>query len=186
VLDEHGELVAETAVPADGDGLRGLAQRLAGRGVRAVIESMNGARFVHDTLEEHGWEVLIADAQRVKGLAPLACSVSVCLDASLGPSIRRARLASSVAGGAIENRIREQGSADRTTVGAYRHRKTPQTRGFSEERRTRLELATLSLGSGRTIAWLSPLPGRWDQNGTRSAHPMALLTRAALRSSGCT
>ena len=30
--------------------------------VRAVIESMNGARFVHDTLEEHGWEVLIADA----------------------------------------------------------------------------------------------------------------------------
>ena len=41
--------------------------------VRAVIESMNGARFVHDTLEEHGWEVLVADAQKVKGLAPLAC-----------------------------------------------------------------------------------------------------------------
>jgi hypothetical protein len=36
---------------------------LAGRRVRAVIESMNGARFVHDTLEERGWEVLIADAQ---------------------------------------------------------------------------------------------------------------------------
>jgi transposase len=53
--------------------LRGLARRLAGRRVRAVIESMNGARFVHDTLEERGWEVLIADAQRVKGLAPLAC-----------------------------------------------------------------------------------------------------------------
>jgi hypothetical protein len=47
----------------------------------------------------------------------------------------------------VENRIREQGSADRTAVGAYRHRKTPHTRGFSEERRTRLELATLSLGS---------------------------------------
>jgi hypothetical protein len=27
--------------------------------VRAVIESMTGARFVHDTLEEHGWEVLV-------------------------------------------------------------------------------------------------------------------------------
>jgi transposase len=34
---------------------------------------MNGARFVHDELVEHGWEVLIADAQEVKGLAPLAC-----------------------------------------------------------------------------------------------------------------
>ncbi len=41
--------------------------------MRAVIESMNGARFVHDTLEELGWEVLVADAQKVKGLAPLAC-----------------------------------------------------------------------------------------------------------------
>jgi transposase len=28
---------------------------------------------VRDTLEEHGWEVLIADAQKVKRLAPLAC-----------------------------------------------------------------------------------------------------------------
>ena len=38
-----------------------------------MIESMNGARFVHDTRECHGWDVQIADAQRVKGLAPLAC-----------------------------------------------------------------------------------------------------------------
>ena len=44
-----------------------------GEPVRAVIESMTGARFVHDTLEELGWEVLVADAQKVKGLAPLAC-----------------------------------------------------------------------------------------------------------------
>ena len=34
---------------------------------------MTGARFVRDTLEERGWEVLVADAQKVKGLAPLAC-----------------------------------------------------------------------------------------------------------------
>jgi hypothetical protein len=73
LLDGHGEVVAEGAVPADADGLRGLAGRLAGRRVRAVIESMNGARFVHDTLEEHAWDVLIADAQKVNGPAPLAC-----------------------------------------------------------------------------------------------------------------
>ena len=41
--------------------------------VRGVVESMNGARFVHDELIKYGWEVLVADAQRVKGLAPLAC-----------------------------------------------------------------------------------------------------------------
>jgi transposase len=38
-----------------------------------VIESMTGARLVHDTLERQGWGVEIADAQEVKGLAPLAC-----------------------------------------------------------------------------------------------------------------
>jgi hypothetical protein len=72
LLDEAGGLLAETAVPSDAGGLRGLAGRLAGHQVGAVIESMNGARFVHDTLEEYGWEVLVADAQKVKGLAPLA------------------------------------------------------------------------------------------------------------------
>jgi transposase len=41
--------------------------------VRAALESMNGARFVHDRLELAGWEVEIADALKVKGLAPLAC-----------------------------------------------------------------------------------------------------------------
>jgi transposase len=52
-----------------------LAERL-GRyheQVGAAIESMNGARFVHDRLELAGWRVEIADTQKVKGLAPLAC-----------------------------------------------------------------------------------------------------------------
>jgi hypothetical protein len=34
---------------------------------------MTGARLVHDTLEQQGWAVEIADAHKVKGLAPLAC-----------------------------------------------------------------------------------------------------------------
>jgi transposase len=73
LVDEAGELVDHFAAPPDGDGLAHLAARLSGERVRAVIESMTGARFIHDTLEELGWEVLVADAQKVKGLAPLAC-----------------------------------------------------------------------------------------------------------------
>jgi transposase len=75
VLDEGGETVEVGAAPPDADGLHLLADRLARRGqpVAAAIESMNGARFVHDQLERHGWEVEIADAAKVKGLAPLAC-----------------------------------------------------------------------------------------------------------------
>src|SRR3954453_9979042 len=106
LVDDAGELVEHTAAPPDVDGLRRLAERLAGTQVRAVIESMNGARFVHDTLEEHGWEVLVADAQKGKGLAPLACKTDR-IDARVlaelswralvpaiwlpGPSIRRER-----------------------------------------------------------------------------------------------
>ena len=75
LLSSQGEIVDEWASPPDADGLRGLAARPAmwAPAVRGVIESMNGARFVHDQLEEHGWDVLIADATKVKGLAPLAC-----------------------------------------------------------------------------------------------------------------
>ena len=75
LLSEQAEIVEEFAVPPDADGLRGLMRRVIAHGqpVRGVIESMTGARFVHDALERHGWDVLIADAQKVKGLAPLAC-----------------------------------------------------------------------------------------------------------------
>jgi transposase len=54
LLSARGEPVAETAAPPDADGLRGLADRVGRyrQPVRAVIESMNGARLVHDTLEE--------------------------------------------------------------------------------------------------------------------------------------
>jgi transposase len=75
LLDAEGASVEVGASPPDADGLRGLSERLARHGtpIRAAIESMNGARFVHDRLELAGWQVEIADAQKVKGLAPLAC-----------------------------------------------------------------------------------------------------------------
>jgi transposase len=75
LLDEDGETVEVGAAPPDADGLHGLAMRVGRhrQPLQAAIESMTGARFVHDQLELHGWEVEIADAAKVKGLAPLAC-----------------------------------------------------------------------------------------------------------------
>jgi transposase len=78
-LDYHasladGEVVAVGACPPDRDGLAHLVHGLGAEGpVLAAIESMSGARFVHDQLELAGWDARIADARRVKGLAPLAC-----------------------------------------------------------------------------------------------------------------
>ena len=70
-----GEIVDRGASPTDSEGLDRLAQRLLAHDpqVLAVVESMNGARFVHDQLELHDIDVQICDAERAKGLAPLAC-----------------------------------------------------------------------------------------------------------------
>jgi transposase len=76
LLSEEGEHLDQLAVAPDVDSLRTLARRIEEvhrEPVCAVVESMTGARIVHDTLEQEGWEVEIADAQKVKGLAPLAC-----------------------------------------------------------------------------------------------------------------
>jgi transposase len=76
LLSGSGEHVDQLAAAPDVDALRTLARRIDEvhrEPVCGVIESMTGARLVHDTLEQEGWDVEIADAQKVKGLAPLAC-----------------------------------------------------------------------------------------------------------------
>jgi hypothetical protein len=76
LLSGQGEHLDQLVVPPDVDSLRRLARRIDGvhgEPISAVVESMTGARLVHDTLEQAGWSVEIADAQKVKGLAPLAC-----------------------------------------------------------------------------------------------------------------
>ena len=75
LLGDDGEHLDQLAVAPDVDSLKTLARRIDEthrQPVCAVIESMTGARIVHDTLEQAGWSVEIADAQKVKGLAPLA------------------------------------------------------------------------------------------------------------------
>src|SRR5262249_58564899 len=67
-----GTVVDAGAVPPDLDGFGRLVHRLGDAEVVAVVETMNGARFVHDQLELAGWDVRIADAQR-RALAPVAC-----------------------------------------------------------------------------------------------------------------
>jgi len=79
VIFDQGELVDHFTASADRDRAYGLTRRVAvyDEPVRGVVESMNGARFVRDELVAHGWEVLVANAQKVKGLAPLACKTRI-------------------------------------------------------------------------------------------------------------
>jgi len=74
LLDEDGVTLETLQVRPDRDALRTLVARIARhrQPISAAIESMTGARFVHDELELAGWDVEIADALKVKGLGPLA------------------------------------------------------------------------------------------------------------------
>src|SRR4051812_39891288 len=67
VMDAMGAPVLVTSAAPDAGGLASLASRVGefGQPVTAAIESMTGARFVHDQLELRGWQVQIADAVKV-------------------------------------------------------------------------------------------------------------------------
>jgi len=77
LISSEGELVEHFRAPADRDGLYGLTRRVAvyGEPVRGIVESMNGARFVH-----------------VKGLAPLACKTDKSAWAAAHPGAMKCLL----------------------------------------------------------------------------------------------
>ena len=67
LIGDGGQVVGRLAAPPDADGLRHLVERVGPQGrVRGVIESMTGARLIHDRLEEHGWDVLVADDEQLR------------------------------------------------------------------------------------------------------------------------
>ncbi len=71
-MSAGGVIGAEGFTPADEEGLAKLVLRL-GSEVKACLEMMSGAVWVRDRLRAAGWQVEVADARRVKAVAPLAC-----------------------------------------------------------------------------------------------------------------
>jgi transposase len=71
-LKDSGAIEGEGLIAADEDGLAGLALRL-GPEVKACVEMMSGAIWVKDQLELAGWSVEVAQARKVRDIAPLAC-----------------------------------------------------------------------------------------------------------------
>ena len=105
-LTAGGELV-EGVMPADENGLARLVARL-GPDVRGCIEMMSGAVWVRDRLAECGWTIAIADARKVKALAPLACKTDR-VDARVLAELARRDLVPTVWVPALDDRaIRER------------------------------------------------------------------------------
>lgn len=63
-----------------------------GDDVKACVEMMSGAVWVRDRLRSAGWQVEVADARRVKAVAPLACKTDR-VDARVLAKVGRKELA---------------------------------------------------------------------------------------------
>jgi transposase len=105
-LSPGGELT-EGTITADEDGLVRLVSRL-GPEVHGCIEMMSGAPWVRDSLAVCGWRIQIADARKVKAIAPLACKTDR-VDARVLADLARRDLVPELWVPPIEDRaIREQ------------------------------------------------------------------------------
>lgn len=169
LLCEDGSRIEQGAILPDADGLRGLVRRLEvfREPVCAAIESMNGARFVHDRLEELGWKVEIADAQKVKGLAPLACKTDR-IDAWVLAELSRRDLVPAI--WLPDPAVRSERERSRWRLHLVRHRTALKNRVHS----TLLAfgkpcpVSDLFGTRGRELLARLDLPEPWDQTVTAS------------------
>jgi transposase len=158
-LGEDGAVVVRGADPPDADGLRHLAGRLPGP-VIATIESMGGARFVHDQLELQGWDVRVADAVKVKGLAPLACKTDK-IDAHVLAELARLDLIPEV--WLPDPRVRAERELVRFRLHLVHHRTSLKNRVHSALTQHGLPRPAEHLFTQKGRAWLAaaPVPDPW-------------------------
>src|SRR5262249_48085095 len=155
-----GTVVDAGAGPPALAGFGRLVHRLGDAEVVAVVETMNGARFVHDRLELAGWDVRIADAQRARALAPLACKTDR-IDAQVLAELARRDLVPEV--WLPDPRVRGERERARFRLHLVKHRTMLKTRITQTRVAQGLARPTRPLfgPSGRVVLERLPLPEPW-------------------------
>jgi transposase len=171
ILTTEGEDLQVGASPPDGEGLDALAEQIAarypGEPIRAAIESMNGARFVHDRLEQCGWEVEIADALKVKGLAPLAAKTDK-IDAWVLAELSRIDLVPAIWLPDPEIRAERERSRYRLHLGSHRSRLKNRIHATLLAHGIPCRVSDLFGKEGRRLLGEMDLPEPWRTNVTAS------------------
>jgi transposase len=177
VLDEEGRTVEVAAVRPDADALRTLAGRVLRHGheVSAAIESMTGARFVHDSLEFHGWDVAIADAAKVKGIAPLAAKTDK-IDARVLAELARRDLVPEI--WLPDPSVRAERERARFRLHLIRHRTALKNRIHATLMTFGHPVSVTDLfgETGRELLTALALPEPWDRTLTTSLRMVDALT----------
>jgi transposase len=158
-LAPGGELAGEGQLPADRDGLARLVLEL-GDDVSACLEMMSGALWVRDELTACGWQVEVADARKVKTIAPLAAKTDK-IDARVLAELSRRGLVPALWLPSLDQRALRERLRRRMHLVRLRTSAKGRIFGLQTQWGVRISLARLRRADGLTLLERAGVPDVW-------------------------
>lgn len=161
-LSPGGEVAGEGRIAADRDGLARLVLEL-GDEVKACLEMMSGALWVRDQLVACGWQVEVADARKVKTVAPLAAKTDK-VDARLLSELSRRELVPALWLPSLDERALRERLRRRMHLVRLRTSAKARIAGLQTQWGVRVSLARLRRGDGLTLLERAGVPDVWRRS----------------------
>src|SRR3989440_4572090 len=161
-LDPGGEIAGEGRFAADRDGLARLVLEL-GDEVTACLEMMSGALWVRDELVACGWQVEVADARKVKTVAPLAAKTDR-VDARLLAELSRRQLVPALWLPALDQRALRERLRRRMHLVRLRTSAKARIAGLQTQWGVRVSLARLRRADGMALLERAGVPEVWRRS----------------------
>jgi transposase len=158
-LTEGGEVAGEGRIAADRDGLARLVLEL-GDEVNACLEMMSGALWVRDQLVACGWQVEVADARKVKTVAPLAAKTDK-VDARLLAELCRRELVPALWLPSLDQRALRERLRRRMHLVRLRTSAKARIAGLQTQWGVRVSLARLRRADGLMLLERAGVPEVW-------------------------
>jgi transposase len=157
-----GEVAGEGRIAADRDGLARLVLEL-GDEVKACLEMMSGALWVRDELVACGWQVEVADARKVKTVAPLAAKTDK-VDARLLAELSRRELVPALWLPSLDERALRERLRRRMHLVRLRTSAKGRIFGLQTQWGVRVSLARLRRADGLTLLERAGVPEVWRRS----------------------
>src|SRR5438105_12798147 len=154
-----GGIAGGGGIAADRDGLARLGLEL-GDEVKACLEMMSGALWVRDELVACGWQVQVADARKVKTVAPLAAKTDK-VDARLLAELCRRQLVPALWLPSLGDRELRERLRRRMHLVRLRTSAKGRIFGLQTQWGIRISLARLRRADGLTLLERAGVPEVW-------------------------
>ena len=161
-LSPGGEIAGEGQIPAGRDGLARLVLEL-GVEVMACLEMMSGALWVRDELVACGWQVEVADARKVKTVAPLAAKTDK-VDARLLAELCRRELVPALWLPSLDERALRERLRRRMHLVRLRTSAKGRIFGLQTQWGVRVSLARLRRADGLALLERAGVPEVWRRS----------------------